>query len=120
MKSKLLILVAVVGLFAGYVIAAEHEHGSMPMGETMDAAVPAGIDAAHDMGEAAGTAEPAVEAVADQAVDAVIVDNKICPISGEKIGAMGEGQVVEHNGKQYKLCCPACMKDFMKDPEAAV
>ncbi len=119
MKSKLLILVAVVGLFAGYVIAAEQ--GSMKMDETRDAAVVEGTDAAMDMGETLNVAaEEAVEAVAEQAAEVVVVDNKICPISGEKIGEMGEGKVVEYDGKQYKLCCPACEKDFLKDPAAAV
>ena len=65
-------------------------------------------------------AEEATEAVADQAMEMVVVANKICPISGEKIGEMGEGKVVEYNGKQYKLCCAACEKDFLKDPDAAV
>lgn len=65
-------------------------------------------------------AEEAVEAVADQAVELVMVDNKICPISGEKVGEMGEAKTVEYNGKQYKLCCAGCAKDFMKNPAAAV
>ena len=54
--------------------------------------------------------------------DAVMVDNKICPISGDKIGKgeMGETKVVEYNGKKYNLCCAMCEKDFMKDPAAAV
>ena len=49
MKSKLLILVAVVGLFAGYVIAAEQ--GSMKMDEPMDAAMEEGMDMTSDMDE---------------------------------------------------------------------
>ncbi len=50
-------------------------------------------------------------APADQQAD------KICPVSGEKIGSMGEPTLVEHNGKTYQLCCAMCKKDFMKDPE---
>lgn len=65
-------------------------------------------------------AEEAVESVAGQAMEAVMVDNKICPISGEKVDAMGEAKVVEYNGKHYNLCCAACEKDFLKDPAAAV
>lgn len=57
MKSKLLILVAVVGLCAGYVIAAEHP--GMKMGETTDAAVVEGTEVA------AETANVAVEAAAE-------------------------------------------------------
>ena len=44
------------------------------------------------------------------------VNNKICPVSGEKVGQMGEPIKVEHEGKMYNLCCPMCVKDFNKDP----
>lgn len=45
------------------------------------------------------------------------VGNKICPVSGEEVGEMGEVVKYEYNGKIYNLCCPACKKDFSKDPE---
>ena len=54
------------------------------------------------------------------AAETVMVDNKICPISGEQVGVMGEAKVVEYNGVKYNLCCAACEKDFLKDPAAAV
>lgn len=47
----------------------------------------------------------------------VEVGNTICPVSGEKVGEMGEVVKVEHNGKVYNLCCSFCAKDFKKDPE---
>lgn len=45
------------------------------------------------------------------------VGNSICPVSGEKVGQMGEVVKHEYNGKIYNLCCNACVKDFKKDPE---
>lgn len=48
---------------------------------------------------------------------AVEVGNKICPVSGEEVGEMGEVIKYEYNGKIYNLCCPMCEKDFAKDPE---
>ncbi len=45
------------------------------------------------------------------------VGNKICPVSGQPVGTMGDIVKHEHNGKIYNLCCPACTKDFSKDPE---
>ena len=48
---------------------------------------------------------------------AVEAGNKICPVSGDKAGEMGEIVQVEHNGKKYNLCCKMCIKDFNKDPE---
>ncbi len=47
----------------------------------------------------------------------VDVGNKLCPVSGEKIGQMGEVVKQEYNGKSYNLCCKMCSKDFSKDPE---
>lgn len=40
--------------------------------------------------------------------------NAICPVSGDKIS--GRHSVV-HNGKEYNLCCKACVKKFKKNPE---
>ena len=45
------------------------------------------------------------------------VGNTICPIEGEKIGAMGEPAKVEHMGKMYNLCCVNCLSEFQKDPD---
>lgn len=47
----------------------------------------------------------------------VNVGNKVCPVSGEAIGSMGDGYKVVHNGKEYNLCCEMCVKDFKKNPE---
>lgn len=47
----------------------------------------------------------------------VKVGNKICPVSGEKVGQMGDPVEVEYNGKIYNLCCSMCKKDFLKNPE---
>lgn len=45
------------------------------------------------------------------------VGNKLCPVSGDKIGSMGEGVKHVYNGKIYNLCCPMCVKTFQEDPE---
>ena len=44
--------------------------------------------------------------------------NKFCPISGDKVS--DKGGTVEYEGKSYKLCCPMCAKDFLKDPKKAI
>ncbi len=41
--------------------------------------------------------------------------NEYCPVSGDKV--TDQGGVVEYEGKSYKLCCPMCAKEFLKDPE---
>lgn len=56
-------------------------------------------------------------APADASQQLVAVNNKLCPVSGEEVGAMGDPVKIAHNGKIYKLCCSMCAKDFKKDPD---
>jgi len=44
------------------------------------------------------------------------VGNKICPVSGEKLGGMGKPVEVIYKGKIVNLCCGGCVKSFAKDP----
>ena len=53
---------------------------------------------------------------AQPVVKAVNVGNKVCPVSGQKIGSMGEGVKHEYNGKIYNFCCGGCIDPFKKDP----
>ena len=62
-------------------------------------------------------AEDKAPAAAAEAAAPIEVGNKLCPVSGEKVGDMGEPIHVEHNGKIYNLCCSMCAKDFKKDTE---
>ena len=42
---------------------------------------------------------------------------KTCPVSGETLGGdMGKPYVFEQDGREIKLCCKDCLKDFKKDP----
>ena len=41
---------------------------------------------------------------------------KTCPVSGDKLGEMGDPYVFVYKGQEVKLCCPNCKKDFDKDP----
>ena len=60
----------------------------------------------------------AAPVVQEQAASAVEVGNKICPVSLEKVGQMGEEIVkIEYKGKIYNLCCSMCKKDFNKNPD---
>ena len=41
---------------------------------------------------------------------------KTCVVSDEKLGGdMGEPYVFTHEGREIKLCCKSCLKDFKKD-----
>jgi len=52
--------------------------------------------------------------------EAVNVNNKICPVSGENVKDMGGGIAYEYNGKAYNFCCAGCVATFKKDPEKYV
>ncbi len=41
---------------------------------------------------------------------------KTCVVSDEKLGDMGEAYVFVQDGREIKLCCKSCLKDFKKDP----
>ena len=58
-----------------------------------------------------GTAEP-VAATAKATPDLL----KTCPVSGEKLGEMGQPLVFAYKDQEVKLCCKGCKKDFDKDP----
>jgi len=40
-----------------------------------------------------------------------------CPVSGDKLGEMGECFRFVYEGQEVKLCCASCKKDFLKDPK---
>lgn len=48
--------------------------------------------------------------------EVVDVGNKICPVTGEKIGEETKA-TYEYEGKIYNFCCPMCIGTFKKDPE---
>ena len=39
-----------------------------------------------------------------------------CVVSDEKLGEMGKPYVFKHEGREVRLCCKSCLKDFKKDP----
>jgi hypothetical protein len=39
-----------------------------------------------------------------------------CIVSDEKLGDMGKPYVFTHEGREIKLCCKSCLKDFNKEP----
>jgi YHS domain-containing protein len=61
-----------------------------------------------------------VESLRGESVTAVNVGNKICPVSGEKIGDMGNPAHYEYKGKVYNFCCQGCVETFKENPEKYV
>jgi YHS domain-containing protein len=54
------------------------------------------------------------EQAAETAGDPYPLD--FCVVTGEKLGSMGEPIVYNHNGREIKFCCAACIKQFEADP----
>lgn len=40
---------------------------------------------------------------------------KTCLVSDEKLGEHGAPYVFTHEGREIKMCCKGCVKDFKKD-----
>jgi YHS domain-containing protein len=70
-----------------------------------------------DYGVSVTTEEAPLPQEGEPATEMVKVGNKICPVSKEAVGEMGEPYEVAYNGRIYNLCCSSCAEDFMKDPE---
>ncbi len=41
---------------------------------------------------------------------------KVCVVSGEPLGSMGEPVLVKHGDVTVKLCCDGCIEDFNAKP----
>ncbi|HIJ72896.1 MAG TPA: hypothetical protein HPP83_02235 [Candidatus Hydrogenedentes bacterium] len=39
-----------------------------------------------------------------------------CPVSGEKLGSMGDPIVYDHEGREIRFCCGGCIGTFKKEP----
>jgi YHS domain-containing protein len=61
-------------------------------------------------------ATPLVGFAADKKAKLKPYTLKTCPVSDEKLGEMGDAYVFEHEGREIKLCCKSCLKDFKKNP----
>jgi YHS domain-containing protein len=38
-----------------------------------------------------------------------------CPVSGQKLGSMGDPVVYEHEGREIRFCCGGCVEPFKKE-----
>ncbi len=65
---------------------------------------------------AALLAIPFLSVAADDKKPAKPYPLSTCVVSGEKLGDMGAPYVLTHEGREVKLCCKSCLKDFNKEP----
>ena len=61
-----------------------------------------------------------MEKMPKEAGQAMNAGNMICPVTGEKIGDMGEPAHYEYKGKVYNFCCEGCVETFKENPEKYV
>jgi hypothetical protein len=45
---------------------------------------------------------------------------KVCPISGQPLGSMGDPYKMIVKGRAIFLCCPSCVADVDKDPDSTL
>ena len=55
-------------------------------------------------------------ALAGVAVDAVFDSVSVATTFKEKLGEMGKPHTFDYKGREIKLCCKSCLKDFNKEP----
>ncbi|OHB76954.1 MAG: hypothetical protein A2Z34_06825 [Planctomycetes bacterium RBG_16_59_8] len=41
----------------------------------------------------------------------------VCPVTDEKLGAMGDAVVITHEGREVRLCCRSCVGKFNKNAD---
>jgi YHS domain-containing protein len=62
------------------------------------------------------TRETTVSA-AEAATDAKSYPLKVCIVSGEELGTMGDPVSIVQEGQTIKFCCDSCVPKFKKDPD---
>jgi hypothetical protein len=53
---------------------------------------------------------------ADQPAKGKTYPLKTCLVSGQGLGGMGDPYVFTYQGREIKLCCKGCLKQFNKEP----
>jgi YHS domain-containing protein len=109
MKTTILTIVAAAALVVGAGRAlAQHEHPDAPAGQPKQPdQQPADKGKhAHDEKASARVGDP-------YPLDA-------CPISGKKLGAMGDPVVKLYAGREVRFCCDSCPAKFEKDLDASL
>lgn len=132
MKSKLIVLSAVVLMFSASQVFAggNSEHGGTAleskssmkkdMGSMMEekGAMKKGMGSMmEEKGSMMNDMDSMMDHKAEKKSDLPNVGNKICPVSGKPVTAKGSPVEVEYEGKAYNVCCKMCAKSFKKDPE---
>ncbi len=76
---------------------------------------PAGpAKSAHDAGTPAPSEKPAALTAEDRAL---IAKQEVCPVTGAKLGSMGDPVKVVVKGQTVFLCCAHCEDAIKKDPD---
>jgi hypothetical protein len=95
--------------------------GSTASDEAADDAADEPADAAADESAGTSTDEPAdtgetTETSLTDADKAAILAQKICPVSGEDLGSMGDPIKVTVDGRDVFVCCDQCVEPLKAEP----
>jgi YHS domain-containing protein len=76
--------------------------------------------ASHEGHEQVGAAPASIpKGLAELSADdrAAAEKQRVCPVSGDVLGAMDKPYKVSVKGQTVFLCCPACEKELVKNPD---
>lgn len=79
----------------------------------------AAAPASHDAKESAEPDPKITEALANLSAEdrALAEKQKVCPVSGEPLGAMGTPKKIEVKGQSVFICCEGCEEKLLANPD---
>ena len=71
----------------------------------------------HPSAEAEAVAPPDLPPPAPANTRSLAERQRICPVTGQRLGSMGKPYKVRVKGRDVLLCCRGCEARFMNDPD---
>ncbi|MDQ3023132.1 MAG: hypothetical protein M3R04_01910 [bacterium] len=72
----------------------------------------ASADDGHSHHNHGGTAKAPAAKAKVKTVKSAAYPLDTCPVSGEKLGSMGDPVVYDYKGREIRFCCSGCIEDF--------
>ncbi len=109
MLGSLLVASAGLLLDGGCSSSSVKETPKSPPPETAQKAAEAAPEAAAEAAEGLKELSPEDRAAAEK--------QRVCPVTGELLGAMGKPYKISVEGRTVFLCCSGCEEEFRKNPD---
>ena len=113
-KLNALALISFVALAMGLIGCGQHASSPAPGPQTPAATA---APAQESPGPAIGESKAHAKSTLTEADRKLIAQQKVCPVSGEELGAMGDPVKVVVKGRTVFLCCDGCEEALRADPD---